>query len=314
MDRGGCAIGIEIGGTKLQVGIGRSDAQLLSLVRRTVNPAGGAEGIREQIVPLVTEALKEGRLSPGDLRSAGVGFGGPIDARSGCALESFQIGGWSQFPIRDWLRDRLDLPVAVQNDASTAAYAEAMFGAGRGMRRVFYMTIGSGCGGGYVVDGRIDEGQGLGATEMGHTWVPNPDGPGAVELESVASGWGIGRRAREAVKRGEKTMLKPDATAQDVHAAAEAGDALALHLLDQTTELLAMAMANVVALLHPERIVVGGGVSLMGPLFWNPLRAKVAKYGFRPFAGRYEVVPAALGESVVVIGAVLLAQGLAQSA
>jgi len=289
------ALGIEIGGTKLQAGVGFDGDRLLALVRRKVDPARGGEGIREQIPALIDETLAKAGVAASALAGIGVGFGGPVDSQNGRILVSHQIEGWSGFPIRDWLRDLRGLPVTLQNDAKTAAYAEAMRGAGKGFRRIFYVTIGSGIGGGLVVDGKIDEGQGLGAGEIGHTWVPDPRTGKPEKLELVASGWSIGKRG--------------GGTAEAVHAAAEKGDAAARKLLDETAEALAIGISNVVTLLHPERVILGGGVSLMGPLLWGPLRAKAAEFGFKPFAGRYEIVPSELGEEVVVIGAVLLGLG-----
>jgi glucokinase len=132
--------------------------------------------------------------------------------------------------------------------------------------------------------------------------VPDNKNGRAEKLELMASGWSIQRRAKEAGLRGEPT-------AREVHAAAEAGDAKARRVLSDTAEHLGLAIGNVITLLCPEKVIVGGGVSLMGPLLWTPLREKTAKYAFKPFAGRWEIVPAALGEQVVVSGAVLLGLG-----
>jgi glucokinase len=177
------------------------------------------------------------------------------------------------------------------------------------------MTIGSGIGGGWVCDGRLDEGQGLGAAEIGHTWVASPDG-GFEKLENLCSGWSIGRRATALLARnpGTGSLLAKAAgrtggavTARDVSEAAEAGDALATSVMEEVTDALGAALGNVVALLNPERIVIGGGVSLMGGCLWTPLRRKVAQRGFAPFGANYDIVPAELGESVVVRGALSLA-------
>lgn len=292
-------LGIEIGGTKLQVGVGAREGPLLGVARRRVDPARGAEGIREAIPAMAEEALAAAGLRKGDLSAAGVGFGGPVDTRRGVALLSHQIEGWRDFPLRRWLEDRFGIPAVVQNDAKTAAYAEAVRGAGRGRRRIFYITVGSGIGGGLVVDGRIDEGQGLGAGEIGHTWVADPETGKPEKLELIASGWSIGRRAGRRLDR--------EVTAVDVHALAEGGDTIARKVLEEAAGALAVGIANVVALLHPERVILGGGVSLMGPLFWEPLRAELRERAFAPFAQSFDLVPAALGEEVVVVGAVLLA-------
>jgi glucokinase len=285
------ALGIEIGGTKLQAGVGSGDPKLRALARLPVDPERGGEGIREAIPGLVEEALSRAGVRAADLAGIGVGFGGPVDSER--VLVSHQIEGWADFPLRAWLEERFKRPVLLQNDCKAAALAEYALGAGKGCRRIFYVTIGSGIGGGLVVDGRVDTGQGLGAGEIGHTWVPDPRTGKPEKLELVASGWSIGRRAGRA--------------GQEVYAAAEGGEAESLRILDETTEALAVAIGNVVALLHPERVILGGGVSLMGTLFWGPLREKVARRAFGPFAGKWELVPSALGEEVVVIGAVELA-------
>jgi len=296
------ALGIEIGGTKLQAGIGFRDERLLAVVRRTVDPKRGGEGIREQIPALIDEALQKAGIQKGDLRGAGIGFGGPVDSNAGRVLVSHQIQGWSDFPLRDWVREKSGLPTVLQNDAKTAAFAEATRGAGKGRRRIFYITVGSGIGGGLVIDGKPDVGQGLGAGEIGHTWVTDPETGRPDKLEHVASGWSIG-------KRGSRRLGR-EVTGVEVAALAAKGDPAARAVIEEAAEALAAGIGNVLALLHPERFIIGGGVSLMGPLFWEPLQAKLAEtYAFKPFAASFDVVPAALGEEVVVIGAVQLGLG-----
>ncbi len=306
------ALGIEIGGTKLQTGIGLQNEKLIAVSRTHIDPQKGAAGIREAIPSLVDEVLEKSGLTNKEITGIGVGFGGPVNSKEGITLVSHQIKGWDNYPLKQWFEERWKVPVSIQNDASVAGYAEAMLGAGRGHRRIFYITIGSGIGGGLVQDGTIDEGQGLGAAEIGHTWVPEPDTGEPEKLELICSGWSIGQRACEAVEDGEPTLLNKlassvdDITAETVYQAAEQDDLLAKTLLDETCTTLALGICNVIALLHPEKIIIGGGVSLMGPLFWDSLREKVQNYAFSPFADRYEIVPAALGEEVVVVGATLL--------
>lgn len=293
------AVGIEIGGTKLQAGIGLRDGKLLALVRRSVDPSKGGAGIREQIPALIDEAVKQAGCTPKDLVGLGIGFGGPVDSKRGRILLSHQIEGWSDFPLREWIQKKVEVPVVLQNDAKTAALAEALLGAGKGLKRIFYITVGSGVGGGLVIDGVPDVGQGLGAGEIGHTWVPDPDSGKPDKLEHVASGWAIG-------KRGSRRLGR-ELTGADVAALAGKGDAAAKRVIEEAAEALAVGIGNVLALLHPERFIVGGGVSLMGDLWWGPLRKALAeRFAFQPFAQSYDVVPSALGEEVVVVGAVLL--------
>jgi len=293
------AVGIEIGGTKLQAGVGLRDGKLIALARRPIDPARGGAGIREQIPSLVEEALAQAKAPMSDIVGIGIGFGGPVDTTRGRVLVSHQIDGWADFPLRDWLAKKVEVPVVLQNDAKTAALAEATLGAGKGLRRIFYITVGSGVGGGLVIDGVPDVGQGLGAGEIGHTWVPDPETGRPDKLEHVASGWSIG-------KRGSRRLGR-DLSGAEVAALAAKGDAVAVKTVAESAEALAIGIGNVLALLHPERFIVGGGVSLMGDLWWGPLkRALAERFAFQPFAHAYDVVPAPLGEEVVVIGAVLL--------
>jgi glucokinase len=305
-------IGIEIGGTKLQAGVGCADGQLASCVRTQVHARHGAGGIRAALPQLVARALAEAGHTLDAIRAVGIGFGGPYDARRGRTLHSFQIEGWDDFPLQAWAEAQWGRPVRVGNDAHVAGFGEARHGAGRGRSRVFYITAGSGVGGGWIVNGQIDAGQGLGAAEIGHTWVPNPATGAPVELEQICSGWSIGRRAREVAAHGATRMTElaggVDAIdAKVVNAAAEQGDAAALQILDQAAATFGLAIANVVNLLHPEVVILGGGVALMGPRFWEPLRQAVHARAMAPLRATVEIVPAALGETVVVVGACCLA-------
>jgi glucokinase len=314
-------IGIEIGGTKLQAVLGTPDGRVVELERNAVESHVDGGGIRAMLPPLLDTLLAHAGVSWHAVRAIGIGFGGPVAAQAGVVLRSFQVPGWDNFPLVDWAIQTWGRPTVIANDAAAAGLGEATLGAGRGARRVFYITIGSGIGGGWIVDGRIDDGQGIGMAELGHTYVPDPQTGQAVELESVCSGWAIGRRARAAATaaiaaaaegpRGTSHLLRlapspADIDARIVYAAAAAGDILALRILQETTTALGVALANVIALFHPHVIVIGGGVSLMGPLFWEGLRAEVAQRALGPYAPSVRIEQAALGEEVVPIGALCL--------
>lgn len=306
------AIGLEIGGTKIQAGIGSISGKLLKpAVRRQVIRENGAEGIRHELVSMVEDALASTEHSLSDIDRVGIGFGGVLNTNQGLILKSYQIDGWDNFPLKKWAEEQWGKPVAIQNDAGTAGLAEALHGSGCGYSRIFYMTIGSGIGGGWIVDGKIDNGQGLGSAELGHTWVPHPQSGIPMELEQICSGWAIGRRARLAVENKKSSMLEMAGSlhaidSKIVYAAAENGDEVAKQILNETCQILGIAISNVISLLHPQRVIVGGGVSFMGPLFWKPLRSEVALRSMPSFATSVEVVRAELGEDVVVIGALCL--------
>jgi glucokinase len=312
-------LGIEIGGTKLQLGLGRGDGMLTALWRGTVEVAAGPEGIRRQITAAVPELLAQAGLDCALIKGVGIGFGGPVDDATHTIIKSHQIEGWDSFPLADWITDMLGWSAVLGNDADVAGLAEALFGAGKGLSPIFYITIGSGIGGGFIINGEIYRGCGRGAGEIGHLRVPLPSNAGfwRTTVEDAASGWGIEDEARllaEDVGWARKPLdLAADQpgriTARLVGEAAEQGDELALRTLGRAWECLAEAICQVIALLCPRRIVVGGGVSLMGEkLLFEPLRRLVAERVFRPFADCYDIVPAALGEEVVVHGALALAR------
>ena len=151
-------LGIEIGGTKLQLGVGDGQSSRLAALKRfDVDPARGALGILEQIETGVT-ALRQKHM----VDRIGIGFGGPIDAASGRVTKSHQVTGWEDFALADWCRSQFNLPTVVGNDCDCATLAESLLGAGRGFRSVFFLTVGTGIGGGFALDGRL-----LGSEEIG---------------------------------------------------------------------------------------------------------------------------------------------------
>lgn len=307
------AIGIEIGGTKLQVGIGLTSGKLMpgGVIQKQVIREYGADGIRHDLISMTEEILEAKRLELADISRIGIGFGGIVNTSAGVVLKSFQVAGWNNFPLKEWAEEQWKKPVLIQNDASLAGLAESLYGSGRGCARIFYMTIGSGIGGGWIVNGKIDDGQGYGAAEIGHTWVPDPNSGAPAELEQICSGWSIGRRAR-IVASNKKTLMTELAGSIDridakiVYSAAEKGDEIANMILVETCYTLGLAISNMIALLHPERVIIGGGVSFMGPLFWNQLRTEVKSRMIPAFAWRVRILKAKLKENVVVIGALSL--------
>lgn len=305
-------LGIEIGGTKLQLGVGAGDGMLVDLVRLDVEQAQGAEGILRQIA-----ATGRTLVAKHGVTAAGFGFGGPVDTQRGVAVKSHHVRGWDNFPLADWCERELGIPAAIENDCDAAALAEARYGAGRGANPVFYVTVGTGIGGGLIVDGKIYRGSGHGAAEIGHLRPGlDCDDPEAI-VEASSAGWGIAatavrwlaaeqqfsatdRQQLLAVCGADPTKLN----ARMVAEAAAAGSSLAGAVMDRALQTLGWAIAQALTLTAPEVVVVGGGVSLSGEQqFFTPLREHVARYVFPPLRDKYRIVPAALGEEVVVHGA-----------
>ena len=325
-------LGIEIGGTKLQLGLGGEAGPLRALARRTVVASNGATGILRQIRESCDPLLHEAGVSMSDVEAVGVGFGGPLDSARGVVFKSHQVTGWDNFALAETLRRDLGVArVAIENDADTAALAEAKRGAGVGHDPLLYVTIGSGIGGGLIIHGEIYRGSGRGAVEIGHVWVAKDcdrDGAstrtGSTEnyrLEELASGWAIDRAGgallRSRIDRGTATGFlgstcgdDPDAVnARSLGEAARAGDAEAGEILHEAASKFGWVLANAITLLAPSRVVLGGGVSLLGDELWlNPIREHVNSRVFRPYVGTFDIVPATLGEEVVVYGAIEVAR------
>jgi len=300
-------LAIEIGGTKLQAALGASDGRIEPVRRAAVPADAGAADIRAAVIDLAGPLARSGGVE-----RVGIGFGGPVDADAGRVVRSFHVAGWDDFPLRAWAEEAFGLPVAVENDTHCGALAEARVGAGAGASAVFYTNIGSGIGGGIVIDGVLYSRR-FGAAEIGHTKLWDPAAGAYCIVEHLCSGWSINRLARERAAAGKMAAALALAggdvdalSAEHVGRAAADGDADARDLVETAARNFAVALCNVIALLNPDRIVVGGGVSLMGEVFFAPLRAAVAEGAFAPYAGNYQILPAALGENVVLVGALMI--------
>ncbi len=313
------ALGLEIGGTKLQAALGTYGGAIVERERGEARTGAGAEQILawfEDSVPgLLAHAEGDGKAVAG----IGIGFGGPVESAAGRVLLSHQVEGWKDFPLQSWCQSKFGLPTRIANDANAAGWAEYSCGAGKGTRTFCYMNVGSGIGGALVIDGRLHDGQGLGAFEIGHTYIADPtsNAPGeSSKLEQLYSGWSIERRLRSGPALEEGTPLHrlckgdPSRITCDLLAqAADLGDTYALAVVEEIARGLGLAIANCITLVHPERFALGGGVSLMGEVLLRPLRAFVEDHVIENFRGTCEILPATLGEDVVLVGALLLAPG-----
>jgi len=309
----GRILGVEIGGTKLQLAAGMSSGEVLATHRGAAPAEDGAQGILDWLAREVPAFLERQE----DVERIGVGFGGPVDTAVGTVLVSHQVSGWDGLPLVQWFEKRFGLPTTLANDSNAAGWAEYRLGAGQGSQTFCYMNIGSGIGGAVVIGGRLHNGQGFGAGEFGHTYVPDwtAKEPGvAQKAELLCSGWSIERRLREGPAPEKGTPLdtlsggSPESiTCAMLAEAARQGDARALGEIDRVAGALGTVLANAIAICHPERIALGGGVALMGDVLLEPVRRYVRERAFGPFRDSVTIVPCALGESVVPIGAMLLA-------
>jgi glucokinase len=301
----GALVGVDLGGSLIRAAVATGPATHTASVCRPTPAAEGPQVVLDAVAAAVLEAA--GAMVP-----AGVVMGvpGPLDPRTGIVHAAPHLPGWEGLEAAALLGERLRCPVALQNDANLAAFAEWTAGAGRGTRDFVFLTVSTGVGGGLVIDGELYAGAAGTAGELGHIPVA-PDGPPCGQghpgcLEGVASGTGIAERARAALAAGEPSLLAGTAEVVDARAvqvAAHAGDVLALRLLDDAGRTLGRAVGGFVNMLSPEAVAIGGGLLGAGELLFAPLRAAVPEIAFAVPLARCRVVPAALGTDAGLVGA-----------
>jgi len=313
-----CILGVEIRGTKLQLALGTPDGVILDTIKGQVNVSDGGDGIRHWLETNIPVFISDVEKRFGQVTAIGCGFGGPLDHHQGRVLQSIQISGWEDFPIRDWFMETFSLPTTVDNDSNAAAWGEYCLGFGKGCRHFFYTNIGSGVGGGFVFNGQLYGGQGFGAGEFGHTYVPDGTSnvPGkSIKVEQACSGWAIETRLLTPgyVPKSSKLFNKFSGALSNVHVtdlaeSAEQGDAFALQEIDRVAYSMGLGLANVLSLTNVERIAIGGGVSKLGDLLLEPIRKYTQEFEFVSCRGRYKISQCALGDDIVLAGAILIAQ------
>lgn len=305
------AVGIDLGGTNLRGAVVDADGTVLAEARDRA-PAGWP-ALRDAMVALIA-GLRA--LEP-SVAAVGVGAAGMVD-RDGTVRYSPNVHAFADTPVRRDLETAVGLPVAVDNDANVAALAEARVGAARGCAHAMVITLGTGIGGGLVIDGRVLRGAHGFAAEVGHFQI-DPNGPRCAcgergHWEALASGNALGDRGREAAAAGAAPVVLARAgtveavRGEHVAEAAAAGDGAARAILDAFAEQVAIGLVGLTNILDPERIVISGGLIALGDLLLAPIRRHfVGHLEGAAHRADVEVVAAALGTRAGVIGAGLLA-------
>jgi glucokinase len=312
----GCVIGVDLGGTKLLAGVVDPDLNVHHRVFRHAREGKGTE----QLLDALVEAVQEVRTAAGRELTA-VGFGVPslVDTRTGIATTTVHLP-LRDVPLRDVMAERLGVPVAVDNDANAAMFAEHRRGAARGAQTAALLTLGTGIGGGIVVDGQVLRGAHGGAGEWGHM-VVDVDGPECTCgnhgcLEMLVSGTALGRGAQRAAQElpdsgfGRALRAGREITGMLATELAHDGDPVALEVVTTVGRHLGVGLSNVINILNPEVIVVGGGVIAAGELLLEPARAVVAQRALAPSRDQVRIVPTRFGDASGMVGAALLAMDL----
>jgi glucokinase len=306
------AIGADLGGTKMLVGVVDADSRVL---RRETEASIGRSG--EEIVDTLERELREAMEAHPGVRAAGLGIPCTIDRERGVAINAVNLP-LSDIPIRDLMRERIGLPVFVDNDANVAMLAEHRFGAAKGARNAIMLTIGTGIGGGVLIDGRVYRGSTGAGAELGHM-VIDLDGPpcqGSCPnhgcLEAVASGTALAREGREAAERQPGSALGRALAAGEridgraVTEAALAGDGPATDVVATIGRRIGAALSGLANIFEPDVIVIGGGVMAAGELLLEPARQELRTRALPP-QHRTPVVAAELGPEAGLIGAATMA-------
>ena len=290
-------LGIDLGGTQVRAAIVDREGQILRRAARLTDVAGGPLAIVAQMLTLATEVIGSDRSR---VKAAGVSSPGPLDSDTGYVLELPTLPGWTNFPLRQTLAEKLQMPVTLENDGIAAANGEWKFGAGKGLKHLVYVTVSTGIGGGVVVDNHLMRGRRGMAGHVGHMSIEEngpPCGcgnPGCFEV--LASGTAFNKVAHALGFADAKSMTE----------AARQGDPKAMTAVHREAILLGWGFTSLLHLYSPEKIIVGGGVSSAFDLMLPTIKAEIQRRAMPAFRS-VEIVVAELGDNAGLVGAASLA-------
>ncbi len=299
----------------MRAGLVDSHGRIRRRAMTETRAAEGLDAVLDRIATLVREVVADLPLT--EVAAVALAVPGPVDTTTHVVRFAPNLG-WEDVPVCDLLRPRVGRPILVGNDANLAALGEHRFGAGRGFDHVIYITVSTGVGGGIIVDGHLLQGQHGYAAEIGHHIVV-ADGPvcGCGNrgcLEAVASGTAIAREARAAILAGRSPRLREMCAgdvervdARMVTEAARGGDAVARDILQRAGHYLGIGIVNLLHIFNPRRVILGGGVMNAGPLITEPMWAAIRERARPIYLEDFDIVPAALGDDVGILGAAALA-------
>jgi Transcriptional regulator/sugar kinase len=313
-------VGVDLGGTNIVAGAMPLDGSREIAMRTAPTLAdGGADSVVERIAGMIEDVIAQTSAETGAERSdflgVGIGSPGPLDREKGIVIVTPNLG-WKNFPLRDEISKRVNLEASLDNDANCATLGEFWCGAAVGGRNVVGMTLGTGIGGGLILDGKLYHGSSDAAGEIGHTTI---DSTGRLCkcgnygcLEAYASGPAIAERAREALRGDEGESILGGLvdgdyyriTAQTVYEASRRGDTIAREVVRETARFLGAGVSNLINIFNPDVVVLAGGVTQAGDALFEPLRAEVRRRAFKPAVDACRIVPGALPFSAGVVGAI----------
>lgn len=310
----GPIVGVDLGGTNMQIGVVGPDNALLARAKRKTRADEGMDPVLERLIAGITEACEKAAVSPSDLLAVGIGAPGVIDP-AGIVVEAVNLR-WNNVPLPKILSERIGVPVYVDNDVNAAIYGEHQLGAAKGAAFVLGIWVGTGIGGGLILNNQLYYGRHLSAGEIGHTILFPGNPPGIRSLENTCSRTAVVDRLVRLIKGNHSSLLldlaEGDIASIKAKTIAEAyrkGDALTNEVVDAVADLVGVAAANAVTLLSLERVVLGGGLTeAVGHAFVRRVRESARKHAFPEAARTVDVVASELEDDAGVLGAALLAR------
>jgi glucokinase len=307
------AIGIDFGGTTIKSGLVQEGRILrhgkIIDTQEFANP--------EAIVDALVDVIMELRAGDPGAAAVGIGLPGLVDSINGVVHELTNVPGWHDVDLRRLLRDRTGLPVTIENDANAMAYGEFRYGAAREARHVVCITLGTGVGGALILDGRLYRGAQLGAGEIGHVSIDYRGKAGPYGnyggLEEYVGNQQISERAFAACEAAGQKRSAEECTPAALARWAADGDSIALKLWEEIGTEIGAALANVIWVVNPDAIVIGGGVAKAGEVLFGPIHRAVEARTARVFHEHLRILPAALGNEAGIIGSAILALEYAQA-
>ncbi len=307
-------LAIDLGGTKIIAAIISDNRQIIAKERCPTLANEGLQPVIDRLLLATDHLLNVQSIEPSQLDSISIAAAGAIDSKKGLITLSPNLPGWNNIPLRDIVQDKYRVKTFLINDASAAALGEYHFGAGRGTNNIVLLTVGTGIGGGIIINGELYAGSSGSAGEIGHMTIDVnglKDGCGNIGcLETLASGTAVAREAIRRISHGEKSSLVEivkgkieDITGEKVGVAAQGGDPLAVEVIHKAATYLGVGMVNLVNIFNPEMIIVGGGMAKLGDLLLNPARQVVKERAFPVSAQAVHIVAAQLGDEAGVYGA-----------
>ncbi len=311
-------LAVDLGGTKIITAIISNKGQMIAREYCLTLADEGPQAVINRILSAIDHLLSLRNIGSSKLGSISIAAAGAIDFDRGVITSSPNLPGWYDIPLRDIVREKHGVNTFLINDASAAALGEHHFGAGKGVNNLILLTLGTGIGGGIIINGRLYTGLCGSAGEIGHMTI-DVNGPkcscGNIGcLETLASGTAVAKEAIRRISQGEKSSLAEivegeieNITAEEVSLAAQGGDSLASEVILKAATYLGVGMVNLVNIFNPEMIIVGGGMAKMGDLLLNPARQVVRERAFSLSAQAVRIVPAQLGDDAGVLGAAIFA-------